>query len=228
MLKFQVGKKRKTSRDASVPLPSIFSAECDSSDDSEESSGHEKAQLAQLRQSAVAAAEKGQYTVAKTRFELYVREARDDAAAFDMLAQVCLEVDEVFAAVKAAEQSVSICPDQPKWLQTLGRAQLNLGEVEMAVASFEKALAIVRQSHEKSTLAEEGRVERGEDGSNDALDEGDLLGDLKEATVLLDRLKKAGVGESGGRKGGQRVRTVGKTDDAEIRKVQAEYEAEAN
>eukprot|EP00731_Ephydatia_muelleri_P018031 Em0011g71a len=57
-----------------------------------------------------------------------------------MKAQVLLQLDEVFPAVKCAERAVELNPTWSIGRQTLGRAQLGFGEVEMALINFEKAL----------------------------------------------------------------------------------------
>ncbi|XP_037553352.1 tetratricopeptide repeat protein 33 [Nematolebias whitei] len=57
-----------------------------------------------------------------------------------MKSQVLTILHEVFPAVKAAEMAVKF---QPLWWegwQTLGRAQLSLGEVDLAVRSFQIAI----------------------------------------------------------------------------------------
>ncbi|TSO37128.1 F-BAR domain only protein 2 [Bagarius yarrelli] len=64
----------------------------------------------------------------------------EDASLHEMKSQVLSILQEDFPAVQAAEMSVKL---QPMWWegwQTLGRAQLNLGEVELAARSFQVAL----------------------------------------------------------------------------------------
>ncbi len=45
--------------------------------------------------------------------------------------QVLLELDEIFPAIQAAEMAVSLNPRCPHSLQTLGRAQIAIGEIQM-------------------------------------------------------------------------------------------------
>ncbi|XP_071991568.1 tetratricopeptide repeat protein 33 isoform X2 [Engystomops pustulosus] len=59
------------------------------------------------------------------------------AALYEMKAQSLLCVHEVFPAVQAAETAVSRNPRFVEAWQTLGRAQLGLGEISMAVRSFQ-------------------------------------------------------------------------------------------
>ena len=47
--------------------------------------------------------------------------------------QVLLELNELFPAVKAAEQAVVLDPTWAVAWQTLGRAQISLGEIEMVM-----------------------------------------------------------------------------------------------
>ncbi|GCC19419.1 hypothetical protein chiPu_0021072 [Chiloscyllium punctatum] len=49
-------------------------------------------------------------------------------------------LNEVFQAVQAAEMAVRLNPQWWEALQTLGRAQLNLGEIAMGLKSFQRAL----------------------------------------------------------------------------------------
>lgn len=65
-----------------------------------------------------------------------------DSKMLEMKAQALMAVGEAFLAVQVAKQAVQV---EPTWWvawQTLGRAQLNLGEVRLAVRSFSKAVLI--------------------------------------------------------------------------------------
>ncbi|MPC31564.1 Tetratricopeptide repeat protein 33 [Portunus trituberculatus] len=65
-----------------------------------------------------------------------------------ILPTVCLPrqrdmaVGEVLPALNAAEAAVKLCPNWWVGLQTLGRAQLGLGEVDLAVKTFSRAVHI--------------------------------------------------------------------------------------
>ena len=48
-----------------------------------------------------------------------------------MFSQALLELNELFPAVEAAEEAVHLEPTWPVAWQTLGRAQIGLGEIEM-------------------------------------------------------------------------------------------------
>ena len=45
--------------------------------------------------------------------------------------QVLLELDEIFPAIQAAEMAVSLNPQSHHSLQTLGRAQIAMGEIQL-------------------------------------------------------------------------------------------------
>ena len=55
---------------------------------------------------------------------------------------VCGQVGEVYPALHSAEAAVDLCPNWWVGLQTLGRAQLGLGEVGLAVKTFSRAVHI--------------------------------------------------------------------------------------
>ncbi|XP_026067860.1 tetratricopeptide repeat protein 33-like [Carassius auratus] len=57
-----------------------------------------------------------------------------------MKSQVLITLQEVFLAVQSAEMATRLRPLWWEAWQTLGRAQLSLGEVELAVRSFQVAL----------------------------------------------------------------------------------------
>lgn len=59
-----------------------------------------------------------------------------------MKAQALSELQELYPAVYTAERAVSADPTWWESRQTLGRAQLNLGEIKSAINSFQKAVHI--------------------------------------------------------------------------------------
>lgn len=64
------------------------------------------------------------------------------ATLHELQAQCYMEVGDTYAAIKAAERAVECDAQWAVGHQTLGRAQRNLGEIEMAIASFETALRL--------------------------------------------------------------------------------------
>lgn len=66
----------------------------------------------------------------------------NDEKLYEMKAQVLLALHELFPAILAAEQAVKLNPCWWVAYQTLGRAQLSVGEVHLALRSFSKACHI--------------------------------------------------------------------------------------
>ncbi|XP_028416731.1 tetratricopeptide repeat protein 33-like isoform X2 [Dendronephthya gigantea] len=89
-----------------------------------------------------------------------------------MKAQVLLELDEIFPAIQEAEMAVSLNPRCPNSFQTLGRAQVAFGEIEMAIINFSKALHAKPDSdeirNEDLSWALDLRKEKNERESSDA------------------------------------------------------------
>ncbi|XP_044132640.1 tetratricopeptide repeat protein 33 [Bufo gargarizans] len=66
----------------------------------------------------------------------------EDAALYEMKAQSLLCLQEMFPAVQAAETAVSRNAKFVEGWQTLGRAQLGIGEIAMAIRSFQIGIHI--------------------------------------------------------------------------------------
>ncbi|XP_064336365.1 tetratricopeptide repeat protein 33 isoform X1 [Camelus dromedarius] len=66
----------------------------------------------------------------------------NDATLYEMKSQVLMSLHEMFPAVHAAEMAVQRNPHSWESWQTLGRAQLGLGEIVLAIRSFQVALHI--------------------------------------------------------------------------------------
>uniref|UniRef100_W5MZI8 Protein kinase, AMP-activated, alpha 1 catalytic subunit n=1 Tax=Lepisosteus oculatus TaxID=7918 RepID=W5MZI8_LEPOC len=74
------------------------------------------------------------------RWEEAIQLTPEDACLYEMKSQVLTFLKEVFPAVQAAEMAVRLSPRWWESWQTLGRAQLSLGEVDLAVKSFQVAI----------------------------------------------------------------------------------------
>mmetsp|Transcript_25396 Transcript_25396/g.39819 ORF Transcript_25396/g.39819 Transcript_25396/m.39819 type:complete len:231 (+) Transcript_25396:293-985(+) len=94
------------------------------------------------QEEACVKAEAGKLREALSKLQEAIELTPDKAVLYELQAQCFLELDMVFEAVRAAEIAVQKEPSFGEGYQTLGRAQMNLGEVEMAVESFKKALEI--------------------------------------------------------------------------------------
>ncbi|KAK3509434.1 hypothetical protein QTP70_035086 [Hemibagrus guttatus] len=93
-----------------------------------------------LKDEGALLAEQSRHWEAVRKWDEAVQLTPEEAALYEMKSQVLTILQEDFAAVQAAEMAVKL---QPVWWeawQTLGRAQLNLGEVALAIRSFQVAL----------------------------------------------------------------------------------------
>ncbi|XP_041083272.1 tetratricopeptide repeat protein 33 isoform X1 [Polyodon spathula] len=84
----------------------------------------------------------GRHWEAIGRWDDAIQLTPEDATLYEMKSQVLTLLQEVFPAVQAAEMAVRLNPRWWEAWQTLGRAQLNLGEVALAVKSFQTAIHI--------------------------------------------------------------------------------------
>lgn len=66
----------------------------------------------------------------------------NDEEILDMKAQALTELQELYPAVCTAERAVKANALWWESRQTLGRAQLNIGEIKAAIISFQKAIHI--------------------------------------------------------------------------------------
>lgn len=82
----------------------------------------------------------GRHWEAIKKWDEAIQLTPDNPLLYEMKSQVLTTLQEVFPAVKAAEMAVKFRPLWWEGWQTLGRAQLNLGEVDLAVRSFQVAI----------------------------------------------------------------------------------------
>nr|CAB3450030.1 unnamed protein product [Digitaria exilis] len=87
-------------------------------------------------------AEEGKYHEALSRWEAALTLAPDNPVLYEQKAQVLLEVGDAWHAITAATRATELDPLWAEAWVTLGRAQLNFGEPDSAILSFDKALAI--------------------------------------------------------------------------------------
>ncbi|KAF3447059.1 hypothetical protein FNV43_RR12239 [Rhamnella rubrinervis] len=93
-------------------------------------------------------AEDGKYREALGKWEAALTLVPENAVLHEQKAQVLLEVADAWNALKAATRATEL---EPSWAEawiTLGRAQLNYGEPDSAIQSFDRALAIKPESEE--------------------------------------------------------------------------------
>ncbi|CAN1801616.1 Tetratricopeptide repeat protein 33 [Linum perenne] len=87
-------------------------------------------------------AEEGRYREALGKWEAAINLTPENAVLHEQKAQVLLEVGDAWSALKAATRATQLRPSWPEAWVTLGRAQLNFGEPDDAIESFDRALAI--------------------------------------------------------------------------------------
>ena len=84
----------------------------------------------------------GRLREAIARFQSALELTPDSAMLHELQAQCYMEAGDTYAAIQAAECAVRCNAQWAEGHQTLGRAQMNFGEVKMAIASFETALQL--------------------------------------------------------------------------------------
>eukprot|EP00268_Persea_americana_P046475 TRINITY_DN4792_c1_g2_i1.p1 TRINITY_DN4792_c1_g2~~TRINITY_DN4792_c1_g2_i1.p1 ORF type:complete len:225 (+),score=56.27 TRINITY_DN4792_c1_g2_i1:98-772(+) len=93
-------------------------------------------------------AENGKYREALGKWEAALTLMPEKAVLHEQKAQVLLEIGDAWSAIKAATRATEL---EPFWAEawiTLGRAQLNFGEPDSSLESFNKALSIKPDSKE--------------------------------------------------------------------------------
>uniref|UniRef100_A0A8B9YLV1 Tetratricopeptide repeat domain 33 n=1 Tax=Bos mutus grunniens TaxID=30521 RepID=A0A8B9YLV1_BOSMU len=91
---------------------------------------------------ALEAPHKTRYREAIQKWDEALQLTPNDATLYEMKSQVLMSLHEMFPAVHAAEMAVQRNPHSWESWQTLGRAQLGLGEIVLAIRSFQVALHI--------------------------------------------------------------------------------------
>lgn len=87
-------------------------------------------------------AEEGKYREALGKWEAAITLMPEKATLHEQKAQVLLEIGDAWGALKAATRATELDSSWAEAWITLGRAQLNFGEPDSAIESFDKALAI--------------------------------------------------------------------------------------
>ncbi|KAJ7988350.1 hypothetical protein DPEC_G00322650 [Dallia pectoralis] len=90
-----------------------------------------------LEEEGAVLAQEGRHWEAIKRWDEAIQLTPDNPLLYEMKSQVLTTLQEVFPAVQAAEMAVKLRPLWWEGWQTLGRAQLSLGEVDLAVRSFQ-------------------------------------------------------------------------------------------
>ncbi|KAK2511010.1 Ttc33 [Columba guinea] len=96
----------------------------------------------QLKDEGASLAENRRYREAIHKWDKALQLTPEDATLYEMKSQVLMSLHEMFPAVHAAEMAVQRNPRSWDAWQTLGRAQLGLGEIALAIRSFQVSLHI--------------------------------------------------------------------------------------
>ncbi|NWZ32095.1 TTC33 protein, partial [Asarcornis scutulata] len=99
-------------------------------------------QSRRLKDEGASLAESRRYREAIQKWDEALQLTPDDATLYEMKSQVLMSLHEMFPAVHAAEMAVQRNPHSWDAWQTLGRAQLGLGEIALAIRSFQVSLHI--------------------------------------------------------------------------------------
>ncbi|CDQ57530.1 unnamed protein product [Oncorhynchus mykiss] len=84
-----------------------------------------------LKEEGVVLAQEGRHWEAVKRWDEAIQMTPENPLLYEMKSQVLTVLQEVFPAVQAAEMAVKLRPLWWEGWQTLGRAQLSLGEVDL-------------------------------------------------------------------------------------------------
>ncbi|KAI4320608.1 hypothetical protein MLD38_034069 [Melastoma candidum] len=93
-------------------------------------------------------AEDGKYHEALGKWENAITLMPDNAVLHEQKAQVLLEIGDAWSALKAATRATELSSSWVEAWVTLGRSQLNFGEPDSAIESFDRALAIKPDSED--------------------------------------------------------------------------------
>eukprot|EP00092_Neocalanus_flemingeri_P038131 GFUD01041503.1.p1 GENE.GFUD01041503.1~~GFUD01041503.1.p1 ORF type:complete len:201 (-),score=70.43 GFUD01041503.1:266-868(-) len=121
-----------------------------------------------LKKEGVTLAEDDKFWQAINRWNVALSLNSEDPTVFEMKAQALINLHEWIDAIKAAEKVVKLKPTWWVGYQTLGRAQMGIGEVKLALRSFQVACHINPAEEElrkddlewaADLLREKGKVE---------------------------------------------------------------------
>ena len=104
--------------------------------------------FARLKQEGVTLAEDEKFWQAINRWDNALSVDAGDATVFEMKAQALINLHEWMDAIKAAEKSVKLRPNWWVGYQTLGRAQMGVGEVKLALKNFQVAVHLNPEDEE--------------------------------------------------------------------------------
>ena len=95
-----------------------------------------------LVQEGMDLAEKGRFWEAITRWDESLETVPNQAKIYEMKAQVLMELNEIFPAVDCAKKAVFLYSQWAIAYQTLGKTQLDVGNIGNALKNFQRAFHI--------------------------------------------------------------------------------------
>ena len=96
--------------------------------------------IVSFKQKAMNLAEIGELELAISNFDEAIKLSTQDSSVFEMKSQAHLALNQIFPAIMEAHRSVELSPNWGTAYQTLARAQLGRGEVELALRNIQKCL----------------------------------------------------------------------------------------
>ena len=93
-------------------------------------------------------AEIGNPELAIKSFEEAIKLSTQDSTVYEMKSQIHLTLNQIFPAIAEAHKSIELSPTWGTAYQTLARAQLGRGEVELALKNFQKCLHLEPDNNE--------------------------------------------------------------------------------
>eukprot|EP00939_MAST-03C_sp_MAST-3C-sp1_P003961 g3961.t1 len=153
-----------------------------SEDDDAESTEELKAKQERQEEKGASLAESGDFVGALRVFDAIIARGGKSAEVYEMRAQVLMQLKRDFDAIRSAEMCRMMRPEWSVAWQTLGRAQLNFGEVKLALDSF---LTSQRLAPDDTGIRKDVACAE------------DLLKRLKKKTGVVATRARVGTGDAG-------------------------------
>jgi tetratricopeptide (TPR) repeat protein len=141
-LSFSIQKKNEPNKKRKIAVMGFDDEEPDQKKSKQEIEEDQKAQSEALKNQGNALAEQDKYDEAIEKWNGALELTPDNHVLHELKAQVLMLQDKNFQAIQWATKSTELNPSYVDGWITLARAQLNFGEIELAVDSFSKAFKL--------------------------------------------------------------------------------------